>query len=51
MACGILVPQPGIEHAPAAVEARSLNHWTDREVPKNDPFHIRTLGQAIEGGF
>ena len=27
-ACGILVPQPGIEPVPPAVEARSLNHWT-----------------------
>ena len=33
MACGILVPQPGIEPVPPAVEARSLNHWTAREVP------------------
>ena len=31
-ACGILVPQPGIEPAPPAVEAQSLNHWTAREV-------------------
>ena len=34
MACGILVPQPGIEPAPPAVEARRPNHWTTREVPK-----------------
>ena len=27
----ILVPQPGIEPAPSAVEAQSLNHWTARE--------------------
>ena len=32
-ACGILVPQPGIEPAPPAVAARSCNHWTAREVP------------------
>ena len=34
-ACGILVPQPGIEPfpPPAAVEAQSINHWTAREVP------------------
>ena len=31
---GILVPQPGIKPAPPAVEARSFNHWTAREVPK-----------------
>ena len=31
MPSGILVPQPGIERGPAAVEARSPNHWTARE--------------------
>ena len=30
--CGILAPRPGIETAPPALEARSLNHWTTREV-------------------
>ena len=33
MACGILVPGPGIEPMHCAVEARSLNHWTAREFP------------------
>ena len=32
-ACGILVPQPGIEPEPLAVKARSSNHWTAREFP------------------
>ena len=32
-ACGILVPQPGMEPMPPAVEARSPNHWTAREAP------------------
>ena len=32
-ACRILVPWPGIEPMPPAVEAQSLNHWTAREVP------------------
>ena len=32
-ACGILVPQPGVEPMPPAVEAWSLSHWTTREVP------------------
>ena len=32
-ACGILDPQPGIEPMPLALEARSLSHWTAREVP------------------
>ena len=31
---GILVPQPGIERLPPAVEARSPNHWTAREFPR-----------------
>ena len=28
------VPQTGIEPVPPTVEARSLNHWTTREVPR-----------------
>ena len=32
VACGILIPQPGIELVLSAVEAWSLNHWTTREV-------------------
>ena len=31
---GILVPQPGIKPAPPAVEVRSPNHWTTRDVPQ-----------------
>ena len=31
-ACRTLVPQPGIEPAPAALEAWHPNHWTAREV-------------------
>ena len=34
MACGILVPQPGVEPGPSAVRAWSLNHWTAREFPR-----------------
>ena len=30
---GMLVPRPGIELVPPAVEAQSPNHWTAREVP------------------
>ena len=33
MACGILVSWPGIESMPPALEVKSLNHWTTREVP------------------
>ena len=32
-AYGILVPRTEIGPAPSAFEARSLNHWTAREVP------------------
>ena len=32
-AYGILIPRPGIEPMPPALEAWSLNHWTTREVP------------------
>ena len=50
-ACGILVPQPGIEPTSPALEARNLNHWTAREVPNLD-FKVsprRTLtGQALQ---
>ena len=31
-ACGILVPQPGVEPAPPVVEVQSLNHWRAGEV-------------------
>ena len=33
MACGILVPQPGMDPMPLALEVRGLNHWTTRGVP------------------
>ena len=33
MAYGILVPQPGIEPVPPALEAQRVNHWTTRDVP------------------
>ena len=39
-ACGILVPQPGTEPVPPAVEAQSLNHWTTREVQKSTEHEI-----------
>ena len=31
--CWILVPQPGTEPTPSAVERPSMNHWTTREIP------------------
>ena len=33
LACGILVPRPGIEPGPSAVKTWSPNHWTTREFP------------------
>ena len=36
-ACRILVPRPGIEPTPPAVEVRSLNCWATREVPSEYP--------------
>ena len=33
MACGILVPLPGKEPVPSAVEAQSLKQWTTRGSP------------------
>ena len=39
-ACRILVPRPGIEPVPPAVEAHNLNHWNAREVP------IRTFAKG-----
>ena len=38
MACGILVPRPGIEPRPSAVKAPSPNHWTAGEFPVS--FHF-----------
>ena len=34
IACGILVPGPGIEPVTPAVEVGSPNHWAAREFPK-----------------
>ena len=34
MLCKILVPCPGIEPAPPALQVWRLNYWTDREFPK-----------------
>ena len=35
VAYGILVSPPGIQPEPLALEAKSLNHWTAKEVPCN----------------
>ena len=46
MACRILVPRPGIEPVPPAVEAGSLNHWTAREVQER-PLNKNCMPIAI----
>ena len=43
VACGILVPQPGIKPVTPAVEAQILNHWTTREISQMS-FFIIALG-------
>ena len=52
MAYRILVPWPGMEPTPPAVEAWSLNHWTAREVPHNPVrmpmIHTKGTGVKIE---
>ena len=45
-ACGILVPQPGIEPLPPAVESWVLNHWTTMEVPAALYFFLVIFGSA-----
>ena len=45
VACGILVPQPGIETAPSVLGAQSLNHWTGKEGPQRCLF-LNTLSIA-----
>ena len=50
-ACGILVPQPGMEPEPPAVEAWSLNCWITREVPYTEPFKEGTNNLSIAQAF
>ena len=37
LARGILVPQPGIEPMPPALEAQGPNHWNHQGSPQNSP--------------
>ena len=39
-ACGILVPWPGMESLPPAVEVGNLNYWTAREIPMHNPLSL-----------
>ena len=49
VACGILVPRPGIWPMPPALEVWSLNHWTTREVPVTHMNILQT--KAIHAKF
>lgn len=40
MACGILVPQPGVKPMSPILEAWSLNHGTAREVPPLSDYNL-----------
>ena len=46
-ACGILVPQLGIEPMPPAVEAQSPKDWTSREVPQFFSFWKEDTGVGL----
>lgn len=48
-ACGILVSQLGIKSMFPAVEARSFNHWTTREVLLLPDLKLKTLTLAFPG--
>ena len=41
LACGILIPWPGIKPLFPAGEASILNHWTAREVPRRALYMLR----------
>ena len=40
LACGVLVPWPGIKPMPSAVEAWNLNCWMTKVVPDNMSLYI-----------
>ena len=48
VSCGMwdLVPWPGIEPRPPALEAQSLSHWTTREVPGLFSWHLMSNSNA-----
>ena len=43
--CGILVPRPGIEPVPSAVEVWSPRHWTAGQIPARP--HLEALWVQI----
>ena len=48
MACGILVPLPGIEPRPMARKVPSPNHRTAREIPATPPPRCPSLSSSIQ---
>ena len=50
-ACGISVPQPGVEPTPPALEAWNLNHWIAREVLHWDSERRPFLSSVLEAGW
>ena len=46
-----LVPWPGIEAGPLALGAKSLNHWTTREVPRVALYDIVPIPGMASGTF
>ena len=51
MACGILVPQLGIEPMPPALETWSFNHWTSMEVPIVPVYFLNVLAGLLDFFF
>ena len=45
-ACGILVPQPGIQPIPLALGVQSLNHWTARTAREVPPLSFLNSASA-----
>lgn len=41
VACGVLVPQVGLESVPLVVGAPSLKRWITRNVPDNQDFYVQ----------
>ena len=49
MACGLLVPWPGIEPWLPAVKEQNPNHWTIREFPKQNSFELKQKNKKKKG--
>ena len=45
MACGSVVPPPGVEPVPHSLEVQSLNHWTAREDAQWSPSALSFLAK------